>query len=304
MNYYLAIDAGGTKADYLLADETSVLARARGATIKRMRVDAATATQNLREGLRLLTESSGVPLQAVTHTCIGTAGESVALVADWLREAHRQHVGGELLLLGDVEIALDAAFPGEGGVVVIAGTGSNVAGRTGDGKVTTAGGWGPAIGDQGSGYWIGLKALRAAFLALDEGRSTALLEAIRDYWQLATREELIAFGNSSPAPDFSQLTATVLRCAKAEDQVALAVLRSEGAELGYLARLVMRRLRAAATDPAWTPPLAFAGSILQNVLPVREALMASVREEFPEAVELPGVIDPIDGALNRARRGR
>jgi N-acetylglucosamine kinase-like BadF-type ATPase len=304
MSYYLAIDAGGTKADYLLADETSVLARSRSGTIKRMRVDEATATRNLQEGLRQLTEMSGVPLEAVRHTCIGTAGETVALVADWLREAHREHIGGDLILLGDVEIALDAAFPGEGGVVVIAGTGSNVAGRTSTGNVTTAGGWGPAIADQGSGHRIGLRALRAAFLAIDEGRSTELLDAIRSYWNLATWEELIAFGNSVPPPDFSQLTTTVLRCAQAEDQVALAVLRSEGAELGYLARLVMRRLRDASADPAWTPPLAFAGSIMQNVTPVRDALLAAVREEFPQAVERPGVVDPVDGALNRARRGR
>ena len=46
MNFFLALDAGGTKTDYVLADETRELARVRTGTIKRMRVDAATASQN------------------------------------------------------------------------------------------------------------------------------------------------------------------------------------------------------------------------------------------------------------------
>ena len=67
-------------------------------------------------------------MASVTRTCIGTAGENVPLVKDWLRESITARVGGELLILGDVEIALDAAFPGRAGVLVLAGTGSNVVG--------------------------------------------------------------------------------------------------------------------------------------------------------------------------------
>jgi glucosamine kinase len=64
-------------------------------------------------------------------------------------------VAGEILLCGDVEIALDAAFRGGTGILVIAGTGSNVVGRAEDGRMHRAGGWGPAVGDKGSGHWIG-----------------------------------------------------------------------------------------------------------------------------------------------------
>jgi glucosamine kinase len=74
-----------------------------------------------------LTKASGVPMSAVLRTCIGTAGETVPLVADWLRHTVAERVGGGLLLLGDVEIALDAAFRGGPGVLILAGTGSNAA---------------------------------------------------------------------------------------------------------------------------------------------------------------------------------
>ena len=300
MAYFLAIDNGGTKTDYVLADETRELARVRTGTIKRMRTDAITATANLEAALKELTDKSGVAMESVARTCIGTAGESVHLVSDWLREAISARVAGELELVGDVEIALDAAFSGGPGVLVLAGTGSNVAGRSARGKLSTAGGWGPALADQGSGHSVGLGALRGIFLAKDEGRTTRLLPAVLNFWKLADLNDLIAYANRIPAPDFSQLTELVLRCAGEGDEIAAAVLQKEGTDLGYLVRLVVRRL--VAEPGGGMPQIAFAGSVMEKVVPVREALLAAVRDEFPEVQALQGVIDPLDGALWRARR--
>ena len=75
MSFFLALDAGGTKTDYVLADETRELARVRTGTIKRMRTDAETAAQNLDSALRQLTALSGVPMHSITRTCVGTAEE-------------------------------------------------------------------------------------------------------------------------------------------------------------------------------------------------------------------------------------
>ena len=303
MSVFLGIDAGATKTDYVLAGETALLARVRTGTIKRMRVDAATAARNLDEALLKLTDATGIHPREITRTCIGTAGNTVPLVVDWLREAFAERVGGHLLLLGDVEIALDAAFPGRGGVVVIAGTGSNVAGRTEAGHITTSGGWGPALADQGSGHRIGQEALRSIFLAKDQGRTTQLLNAVLTFWNLDSAESLIAYANQIPSPDFSRLAKVVKHCAEQDDEVAREVLATQGRELAYLVRLTMRRLRLSSDDQRWTPPLAFTGSIMENVLPVREALLEAVREEFPEVHALPAVVDPIDGAVTRARQG-
>lgn len=302
MNFYLAVDAGGTKTDYLVADDTQVLARVQTGTIKRMRIDNDTAAANLDMALAQIASLTGISMSQVTRSCIGTAGESVPLVADWLRESFSHRVGGELVLLGDVEIALDAAFQGGPGVVVIAGTGSNVAGRTASGQLTTAGGWGPALADQGSGYKIGVEALRALFLARDEGHATLLLPAVLSFWELTSWDQIVEYANRLPAPDFSRLTALVLDCANQGDTVAKAVLQREGDDLGYLVRLVLRRLALEAND-AWVPSLAFAGSIMEKVPPVRDALIAAVQREFPSAVALDGVVDPILGALWRARTG-
>ena len=302
MPYFLALDIGGTKTDYLLADDTRELARVRTGTIKRMRTDASTAAANLTHALTQLTTATGVSPKQITRTCIGTAGETVPLVTDWLREAFAARVSGDLVLLGDVEIALDAAFQGRVGVLAMAGTGSNVAGRMPDGSLVTAGGWGPELADQGSGHKIGREALRAALLARDEQLPTTLLDAILKFWKLASLDLLVEYANSRPAPDFSQLTEVVLGCANQGDAVASEVLRREGQDLGWLVRVVLRRIHAASPDDAVLPSVAFTGSIMEKVEPVRTALIAAVRSEFPSLHTLDGVIDPIAGALWRARQ--
>ena len=299
MPLYLAIDAGGTKTDFVLLDETQVLSRTRTGTIKRLRVDAATAAERLDEALEALTRATGITMDKIARTCIGTAGESVPLVANWLREAFAARIPGELILLGDVEIALDAAFHGGSGVLVMAGTGSNVAGRTPSGALTTVGGWGPALGDQGSGHRIGEQALRALFLARDESRKTLLYDAIVDFWNLPSADALVEYANLTPGPDTSELATLVRHCAEAGDTLAAEVLAQQGRELGYLVRLMLRRL----AQPGWTPQIACTGSILELFEPVRTAMIQAIHAEFPTIEVLPGVIDPIDGAAWRARTG-
>jgi glucosamine kinase len=303
MSFFLAIDAGGTKTDYLLADDSRELARTRTGTIKRMRTDATTAATNLEPALASLTARTGIPTSSIDCTCIGTAGETVPLVIDWLREALGARVAGRLILLGDVEIALDAAFLGAPGVLVLAGTGSNVAGRDHAGEVTTAGGWGPALADQGSGHRIGQQSLRALFLARDEGRSSLLLPALLDLLQLDSMYQIIEYANRIPAPDFSRLPQVILGCAEQGDEVAQSVLRQEGEDLAYLVRLVIRWIRSSSPDEAWVPPIAFAGSIVEKIAPLRRALIDAVRVEFPGVQAKDGVVDPILGVLWRARKG-
>lgn len=302
MSMFLAVDAGGTKTDFALADHDRELARVRAGTIKLLRTDTTMAAAELDAALSTLTERTGISMSSITSTCVGTAGERVPLVADWLREAFAARVSGKLLLLGDVEIALDAAFPGSAGVLVLAGTGSNVAGRDCNGAITTAGGWGPALGDEASGYRIGFLALRALFLAVDEGVPTLLKDALLTQWNLSSLDALVEYANAYPPPDFSQLASSVVACADVGDRVAREVLEKEAAKLGHLTKLVLRRLEACAgSSSPWTPQLAFAGSVMQNVSLIRQGVMRAVQQEFPLVRAKEGSVDPISGALWRAR---
>jgi N-acetylglucosamine kinase-like BadF-type ATPase len=306
MAYFLGVDAGGTKAEFVLGDESRELARARTGTLKRMKTDAATAEANLRGALEQLRAAAGVEARTFTRCCVGTAGETVPLVTSWLREAFARHVGGELLIVGDVEIALDSAFPGSGGlggrgVLVLAGTGSNVAGRTAVGEVVRAGGWGPALADQGSGHFLGLEGLRRGFLARDEGRPTRLLDVAKEFWALGSVEELVEYANANPAPDFSHLAPGVVALAEQGDFVAQEVLEQGGRDLAMLAGMVIERMRALEGSAFVVPGIAVAGSILERVAGVREAMIGELRQRYPEIAVMAKPADPAAGALWRAR---
>lgn len=303
MAYFLGVDAGGTKAEFVLGDEARELGRVRTGTIKRLKADAATTEANLLSGLEALRERTGVAAGEVTRTCVGTAGETVPLVVAWLEEAFGRHVGGELTIVGDVEIALDSVFAGGRGVLVLAGTGSNVAGRTAAGDVVRAGGWGPALADQGSGHFLGLEGLRRGFLARDQGRKTVLLEAAMRFWRLGSLEELVEFANTNPTPDYSKLAPEVVAAAEQGDAVAAEVLEQGGRDLAMLAGLVMERMRALEGSAFAVPDVAVAGSILERVAGVREALATALQDRYPGIRVREKAADPPAGALWQARTG-
>ena len=210
------------------------------------------------------------------------------------------------LLLSDVEIALDACFHGARGVLILAGTGSNLAGRAATGKIVTAGGWGPNLADQGSGQFIGLEALRQGFLAIDREEKTTLLDRARKHWKLSSLNALIEFANTNPAPNFTTFAPIVVAAAEEGDRMAIEVLEKAGRDLAYLAGLVIarvRKLESAESEAFIAPPIAVAGSILSKVAPVRAALTESLCSMYPEIQILDAPADPVLGALWRARKG-
>src|SRR5665213_4095313 len=210
MAYYLGLDAGGTKTECALAQEDTVLAHATGGTIKILRARSEEADKNLDDLLQTISARSGISLDSITCTCVGLAGISMPRIADWARQALHARVSGDVLLAGDEEIALDAAFHGGPGVLVVAGTGSNIIGRSATGQLAHVGGWGPVLADEGSGSWIGKQAVRAIFDALDRNETTLLLETVIHHWNLPDVGGLIDIANQMPGPDFSQLTPLVV----------------------------------------------------------------------------------------------
>jgi N-acetylglucosamine kinase-like BadF-type ATPase len=310
MSFFLAIDAGGTKTNCLLADETRVLARATTGTVKLMRVGEDEATSRLQAMLKEVAASAGVTLGQITRTCFGLAGVSIPAVRDWAGKAVAELVAGELLLCGDEEIALDAAFSGGAGVLVVAGTGSNAIGRAATGEIFGAGGWGPVLGDEGSGYWIGIEAIRAVLRARDIGKlNGALLQEIEREWRLESLGDVVAYANRRgdsrhPAVDFASLAPVVARCAERGDSLAVEVLQHAGDELAELVALVFQRMSAAATltTEKIEVEVAYTGSVLTRIARVREMMIARLALLQPAARVRVVPVDPIEGALWRARR--
>ena len=322
MSFFLAIDAGGTKSNCLLADETRVLARATAGTVKLMRVGEQKATARLQAVLAEVAAAAGVSLSHITRTCFGLAGIGSPAARTWASHVLSESIAGELLLCGDEEIALDAAFAGGPGILVVAGTGSNAIGRTDAGEIFGAGGWGPMLGDEGSGNWIGLEAIRAALRAhdrerlsgMDSGQTaidpTSLLREIERHWKLNSLGELVAYANrrgdcDRPAPEFASLAPVVARCAEQGDALAAEVLTRAGEQLAELVALVFRKMAAShpGAKEADAIEVAYTGGVLAHIAPVRDAMTARLAVLLPAASVRQSAVDPLEGALWCARRG-
>ena len=249
MSLFLAIDAGGTKTRCLLADETQVLGRAVTGSVKLMRVGEAEATARLEALLAEVSAAASIDLRKVTRTCIGLAGLTIEAVREWAERELSSTVGGKLVLAGDEEIALEGAFHGGPGILIIAGTGSNVIGRAADEAIYQVGGWGPALGDEGSGFWIGHEALRTCFWAKDRNIPTTMLDEIAELWGTKSIGEIVEKANARPGPDLPALAPIVARCADAGDELANAVLERAGIELAEQVALVALKMKESGRSP-------------------------------------------------------
>lgn len=113
MAYFLGVDAGGTKTEFLLGDENQEIGRLQGGSIKRLRRDEEATEENLTRALTELATRTGVSMLSVARCCVGASGSTAPLVAEWITNAFRPQVGGEFILVEDIDIALDAAFQGD-----------------------------------------------------------------------------------------------------------------------------------------------------------------------------------------------
>ena len=302
MALFLAIDAGGTKTRCLLADDEKVLGRSVTGSVKLMRVGEPEASARLHDLLAEVSRAAGVSLAGVKCTCIGISGYTIEAVRAWAQREIGRFAGGSIVLSGDEEIAFEGAFRGGAGILVVAGTGNNVMGRGADGAIHTAGGWGPALGDEGSGFWIAQEALRAGFWAKDRGIATTLLAEIGEFWGLHTIGEIVEMANSRPGPDFPALTPIVVKCAEAGDELAIAVLDRAGAELAELVALVGLKMEEG--GPQASIDVAYTGSVLEHITRVRSSMIAALKEAAPHIHVMEGAVDALEGALWRARNTR
>jgi len=297
---FLGIDGGGSKTTCVVGDETSILASATGAGSSLIRSGEASVRAVLDETIRRACSAAGVTPSAISFTCIGMAGAARPGIAEIAHTMLAEIVSGEIEVVGDMVIALEAGFGAAAGVVVISGTGSIAYGRNSAGETARAGGWGFAVSDEGSGYWIGRSAVAMALRACDEpGREDVpLLAGVMKSWGTATRDQLVLRANASPPPDFAALLPVVLAAADGGDPIARKVLTQAGCELAGLALQVIQRLFSGDE----VTQVALSGGVFRNSELVRGEFCESLRRACPRAVVNTNVVDPVLGALERARR--
>jgi glucosamine kinase len=295
----LGIDGGGTRTRASIVDGERVLAFGEHGSIKRLRVGVDAAEENLRALLKDVFSQAG--LSGVKAASAGVASASMPGVPEWVTAVFDDFGVERSEVVGDEVIALDGAFKGGPGILQIAGTGSNCIGRAPDGGRESAGGWSSRLGDEGSGYWIGLHAVRRALNALDREEPTRILDVVGQQWRTKTIEELVNLGDSTPGPDFAALAPSISQLAEEGDAVASGVLRQAAADLVESVLLVRAKLRRK-HHVTGEVPVAWIGSVIGKARLVREQFFAGLHAAAPEMPIGQTEVAGIEGAVWRAQQ--
>lgn len=226
MSFFIGVDGGGTKTRAVLVDrEGHELGRAVADGAVATARDPSAAARAVARAVRDAVEAAGLELPgAVLWAGLAGAGprearEGVKKALTRLRLADQVHVGT------DVEAAFHDAFPQGPGVLLIAGTGSIAWTRLADGVTHRVGGWGQHIGDEGSGFALGVAGLRLVTQAAD-GRAgeTRLSVDLVDACGVSSAEDLIAWVGGADKGQVAALAPVVVAAADAGDVGAEAIV--------------------------------------------------------------------------------
>jgi glucosamine kinase len=237
----------------------------------------------------------------VRALCIGAAGAGRDEERDTLSSALEvDRLAGTVLVVTDAEIALEDAFGAGPGVLLVAGTGSIAWGKGPTGLLARCGGWGPVIGDEGSGSWLGRKALGIAAASVD-GREpeTALTAALIAVVHATSAEELIPWAASASPADLAGLAPTVLEVAAMGDLRANSLVTLAVEELCLHVRTVGRHLFV---DERAAFRLALHGGLLAKRSLLRRRVELRLKAMTPGATILAEPVVPERGAVRLAMR--
>lgn len=299
MNVVLGVDGGGTRTRASIVADGRVLAHAESGSIKRLRVGAEAAENNLRTLLKDVYAMAGIT--AARAASVGVASASLPGTVEWITAVLQDFKAELTEVVGDEVIALDAAFHGGPGILQIAGTGSNTIGRAPDGSRECAGGYSSRLGDEGSGYWIGVNSVRRALHAFDRDEPTQILKKVGEIWDTPSLEDLVSLGDSTPGPDFAALAPAINELAEAGDSVAIGVLKQAAADLVDFVLLVRSKLRSK-HGITGEVPVAWTGGVVEKMTLVREAFFAGLHAAAPEMPVAREAAVSLEGALWRAKR--
>jgi len=245
MSYSLGFDGGGTKTDCVLLDARgTVVGEGHGGPANPLRAGYDGAFSSLRGAAAAAIAAAKINPAEIARVCAGLAGAGRRSVVDRILEFLAQQFPAAVThVAADYEIALEAAAGCGPGVVLIAGTGSVAYGRNAAGETARAGGYGPWIGDEGSAFEVGRRAVSAVARSRDaDAPVTVMAEMIAAALNCPDWDDLMLQVMNHPDDVFPKLFSVVEAAANSGDSAAKEILFGSAIGLGNLAMIVIRRL--------------------------------------------------------------
>jgi len=302
MTYFLGVDGGASKTAALVTDEDGKrLGDGVAGPSNHLRVGIETAARNIERAVNKALVAADVASREIVWAYCGIAG------AD--HPAHRQEVVDSLSIFfprgnftvdNDARIALTGAIGFGAGVVVIAGTGSVAYGRNDAGEEWRSGGWGPTLGDEGSGFFIARGGMSAILREFDgRGPKTAMTEMMRREFSLEPRDlPRFVYASTTHADDIARYGKLVMDAAAAGDEPAQAIIRRASRELSACVLAVARKLNLLETEF----PVAYVGGVFKAGDTILNGMRSAIAAEAPKAIIAPPLHTPVEGAARMAVR--
>ncbi len=297
--HVIGLDAGGSKCVcYLAADDGTIVGEARGPGANLRSLGESGVEKTLHE---LMQRAAGERLAQVEAICLGMAGVDRPADARVVRGLLRR-IGARArtLVVNDALIALVAGVGSQApGVVVVCGTGSIAWGRDAHGRAARAGGFGHVLADEGSGYWIGWRALRAVMRASDgRGPATALTPRVLAHFSVARPEGLVyeVYEREAGPRVIARLAPAVHAARDEGDDVAARILEEAAAELSAAARAVADDLGLRAGEFDWV----LSGGVFQGLPWLTSELTRLLLELAPRSRVQVLAVEPALGAVRLA----
>jgi N-acetylglucosamine kinase-like BadF-type ATPase len=296
----LGVDGGGSKTRAVVADASGVvLGEGLSGPSNPLRVGVSEAANAIRDAAERACVGAGVRRVDIVSAEVGLAGVRRADIRERMRAALKELGIKTTEVVTDSDIALYGATEGKPGLVIIAGTGSICCGINARGRRACAGGWGPVVGDEGSGSWIARRALQAVARATDgRGRKTSLVEAACEYFNVASPQDL---STAVYAPNVSNTRiagfgSRVVEAGRKRDVVAREIIEEAGRELAQAAAAVIRKLRMERERFQ----VAYVGGVFTAGSLILDSLGVELKRAAPRAFVAPPVLAPAEAAARMA----
>jgi N-acetylglucosamine kinase-like BadF-type ATPase len=300
----IGIDGGGSKTVALLAKRNvrawTTIGRGEGGP-SNIQTVGARAFMALDDAVHAAFTAAGLPRQCVASAVLGLAGAGRpgdrARIQEW---ATKVGLAAKVEVLTDADLLLAAASADGSGLAVISGTGSIAIAKRPDGVATRAGGWGPLLGDEGSGYQVALAGLQGVTRGADgRGKPTILTERFLAELKVATPQEMVpkVYGLMDRA-ELASLAHVVVKAADAQDAVAARIVQDAVEALALTAKAALRL--ADWTDAA--VPIALAGGMFIALPTYGVRFLAALAKIGVTPAPFTIVTEPAEGALRLAQR--
>lgn len=251
----------------------------------------------LESSIRSALPSDGpIPIDSMClgMTGIGKGQERQDLVEEYVREFLEPQY---LLIHNDLVTALAGASVDHPGIMVYAGTGANTYGIDAGGNQITVGGWGHLIDDEGAGYDIGRRALRAVFRA-EDGREppTRLKAKLLEHFgctSLGMIRQRIYEDDDFTRPEMASLARHVSEAADAGDEIARTILSQAGEILAKMAIVAVQGLKRTHQ----TVDVYYGGGVFNAGCWILESFADAIHRAAPNARVRPPRFPPVAGTI-------